>query len=471
MLTRMFRCAVVGAFCVALAATALAQQSSPADAPGGATASAPHLSPSEAYRYATQPYVDARNAPNDLTDADQWALGESVVRAREQCEALKALPLQPPAAASSAPQKNEVAAGQSVVTRTAPSKNYETSILDLGRLCAFGQDLDPARAALVHYLSLPGIKDAKSAHLLLARVFVGLGWYTSAESQMDSLISLFPYDADTHLAIDQTIDGAEAGNATDVVDRLNALQLPYTMEALSAGGVLKGKENQVDAATLAEDAIRCAAAMRNSGKRREAEALIQQVKALTSAPEIAQTASKPEIDNALARYALINRPIRRVYGASLQGELILKSGRTVPVAKPLTGKRTVLIAVSLGAPASADVLAKFMTGLRQAKLRAAVQVVTITSYAATSGVDERSDPVLKALVAFAGSLPADVPLLLVPDTTIKAFAIDAFPAAAIITPAGRIAFLDLMPGTNGSIHQLLQAALPPQLHANRTAQP
>ena len=35
-----------------------------------------------------QPFQDARSAPNDLTEADQWALGLGASRAHEQCEAI-----------------------------------------------------------------------------------------------------------------------------------------------------------------------------------------------------------------------------------------------------------------------------------------------------------------------------------------------------------------------------------------------
>ncbi|MGC2619502.1 MAG: hypothetical protein WA414_10710, partial [Acidobacteriaceae bacterium] len=49
---------------------------------------APTMSPGEAYLYAMQPFNQARSAPNDLSEADEWALGIGVARAKEQCEAL-----------------------------------------------------------------------------------------------------------------------------------------------------------------------------------------------------------------------------------------------------------------------------------------------------------------------------------------------------------------------------------------------
>jgi hypothetical protein len=461
----MLRCAIVVVICFLFASSVVGQQPRPDAVPPAATDnSTPQLSPSEAYKYATQPFYDARSAPNDLTDADQWALGQAIARAQKECEALKNLPLQPPPPDRSAPKVATIPAGKTVVVTSGNvSKEYADSILDVAKLCTFGQDLEPAREALVDYLSLPGIDEAKTAHLLLARVFVGLGWYTSAESQMDSLVSLFPYDGDTHLAIDQTIDASEAGNDADVVARLNNLQLPYTLKALATGGTLKGNENQIDAATFAEDALRCADAMRRAGKIKDAASLVEMVKAPTSVPPIAQTASKPKIDNALARYAMVGQPVRSLLGADgLRGELLLKTGRTLPTVKLLTGRTTVLIAFSLGAPASGDVFTKFAAGLRQAKLQRPIEVVAITSYAATNGVDKKDEAVLKALESFVATLPTDVSVLLVPAAAIQAFAIDAYPAAVVIDRAGRVAFLNLITGTNGSIHQLLQAVLPAQ---------
>ncbi len=446
-----------------LSARRLWQQTSPkiasASRPVGSTE---QLSPSEAYRYAMQPFLNARSAPNDLTDADVWALGQAIIRAQQQCEALTKPSTDSSKSDATASQKSGVAFGGSKQDNipVIPSKEYENNLLALGRLCTFGQDLEPAKNALIEYLGLPGIEDAKSAYLLLTRVFVGLSNFPAAESTMESLVSLFPYDGDIHLAIDQTIDAAEPSDDKGVIERLNSLQLPYTLKALATGGVLKGKENKINAATLVADALRCADAMRNEGKTKDAAALVKKIKTLTSAPAIAQTASKPEIDSAFMRYALVGQPAQHLYGTELRGELITKTGRTIPTTKLLTGKMTVLVAFSLAAPASEDVITKVVTRLRQVHIEKPIQVIAITSYAATNGEDKKSEVVLKALEGFAGALPTGVPLLLVPDATIKAFAIDAYPAGIVINSDGKILFLNLISGTNGSIYRLLRVVQP-----------
>jgi hypothetical protein len=99
---------------------------------------------------------------------------------------------------------------------------------------------------------LPEPKAPEVGRLLLARAFVGLGSIDSAESQMESLVSLFPYDASIHLGIDMVIDAAYASDATDdlaVVPRLDELQLPHIFDALAHGGSLTGNGDSVDAAT------------------------------------------------------------------------------------------------------------------------------------------------------------------------------------------------------------------------------
>src|SRR5690348_9144491 len=77
---------------------------------------APTMSPADAYDYAMQPFTNARSSPNDLTEADQWALGIGVARARESCEALM------------------------------KEKLHGEDLLALGKLCIFGRTSSPHAA-------------------------------------------------------------------------------------------------------------------------------------------------------------------------------------------------------------------------------------------------------------------------------------------------------------------------------------
>jgi hypothetical protein len=403
------------------------------------------LSPTEAYRYAMQPFQDARSAPNDLTEADQWALGLGASRAHEQCEAI------------------------------APTKPQGEDLLAQGKLCVFGQDLGPAEDALVAYLGLPKMADEKTARLLLTRVFVQTNSLSAAESQLDSLTSSFPYDADLHWAIDQVIDAAwaqegvvtrimnQSGQAArevpidvsggDLVMRLNALQLPFILKALETGGMMKTEGSTVSAAVLTRDALRCADGMRKTGKSKNAADLVDQLKTLTAVPAIAQTASKPAIDNAFARYALAGQTAPM---DALHGTLVAKV--PTPAVRRFAGKTTLVVVFSLGSPQFHDAIVKIAGELEKTPPKKPLQVIAVTSYAAMNGADEKTDAVLSALQALQTMLPASVPMMIVPESFLKSFAIDAFPAAIVMDAAGRIAYLDLFPGTAGSIAQVLRAA-------------
>jgi len=390
------------------------------------------MSPGEAYRYSMQPFVDARQAPNDYTDADKWAWRLSIARAKEQCAGL------------------------------APFKEQTEELLALGKLCLLGQDFESARAALIAYLGLPKMASAEEAHVLLARAFLGLKWISSAESQMQSLMSVFPYDADIHLAIDQVIDAAEASNNpmdTAVMDRLNDQQLPFTLKALANGGSLKGADIAVDASTLARDALRCAGALRRIGKPKDAEAIVSQVKAALEAPPIATSASALVIQTALARYAMTGQasPWKTVHGTA-----ILSNGTLVPSSAMFTGRKTVIVVFSLAAPASSDVINKIAAALQQNKQELAVKLIAATSYAANAGEDTQSRAVLETLKAFRPSIPARVPLLIAPENELKVFSIDAYPAAIVIGENGQVQFVDVISGTEGSIHRVLKSLLAPQ---------
>lgn len=240
--------------------------------------SAPAMTPSDAYRYAMQPFNDARGAPDDLTTADKWALGIGIQRANQQCEILKIQKL----------------AGE--------------DLLALGRLCVLGQDFEPARGALVPYVILPDAKSAELGRLLLTKAFLGLQDLSSAESQIESLLSLFPYDASIHLGIDMVVDKAEASDAVDdldVIPRLNDQQLPHILDALAHGGAVPPSNGDaVGPALLVRDALRCADALRRNGKPDDADKILARIKADVAAPSILNSPDDAPIEAALTRYAL-----------------------------------------------------------------------------------------------------------------------------------------------------------------------
>jgi hypothetical protein len=119
-----------------------------------AQASPPALSPSEAYKAALVPFNAAKAQPDDLTDADRFALQDGMALASRDCLAISANP------SAFATNENELIA--------------------LSQLCIFGQQYEPARSTLVAYLGLPTPTQRKLAVVLL---FGGAGArFSRAES-------------------------------------------------------------------------------------------------------------------------------------------------------------------------------------------------------------------------------------------------------------------------------------------------
>jgi hypothetical protein len=410
------------------------------------------MSPTDAYLYAMEPFNNARSAPDDLTDADKWALGIGIAHANEQCEVLKI------------------------------QKFHDEDLLALGKLCIFGRDYEPARQYLINYIALPQPKAPEVGRLLLARAFVGLGSLDSAESQMESLVSLFPYDASIHLGIDMVIDAAYASDATDdlaIVPRLNELQLPHTIDALAHGGSLTGNGDSVDAAMLVRDALRVADTLRRNFKPEDAAKIVDQLRSAIAVPTIINGASYPAIQNALTRYDLFEKPspVREFHGMELtatgqnaarivflydtdpaahrlvQGSVRGSGGHTII---RTLDDRTLVLVFSLAGPASVDTIHKILDHLAQDHVTPGMKVVAVSTFAANIGVDTPTPQLFEALKTFRTTLPAKLPTIIVPGPLLQPFAIDRWPAAILFDGKGRIRWLNTISGSDGSIRQMVR---------------
>lgn len=410
---------------------------------------APALSPADAYVFAMQPFINAHNAPNDLTDADKWALGIAIARGKEQCETLRKQPF------------------------------HGEDLLGLGKLCILGQDFDPARQALVPYVILPEAKAPELGRLLLTKAFLGLQDFSSAESQMESLLTLFPYDASIHIGIDLVVDAASASDAVAdlaVIPRLNQQQLPHILDALAHGGLIPPSNGDtVDAALLVRDALRIADGMRRNSQPDEADKVLAQVAAAASADPLAHSAEAPAIQNALIRYQWFAHPtpIRTFIGNELppvvgtpthrvllydpdpaahQTVLHLKPGATTIRMKD---DRTLVFVFSLAGPACAVAIQQTLAGLAKDHAGADLKIVAVTSFAANLGDDAPNQAALDAIRAFHAELPAALPVFLLPDSELKPFAIDMWPAAILFDGDGQILALETLSGSPGSARQLV----------------
>ena len=166
-------------------------------------------SPTEAYKAALAPFTATKSQANDLTDADKYALGIGIAQASHDCLALS-----------------------SDVSSLAGNAN---ELFGLGQLCIFGQQFEPARAALVDYLALPRPPQREQALVLLVRAFLGLDSPVSAEAQVDSLLRDYTYDASIHSAIDEVIENTEGDRS------LNFLALKHCCVIVCFAFLLSGR--------------------------------------------------------------------------------------------------------------------------------------------------------------------------------------------------------------------------------------
>lgn len=386
------RTAVVFALCIL-----------PSTIPAAAQEAGPQLSPSESLRAAMDPFEQARSQNNDLTEADRLALSLGMARASRDCVALTA-----------APQGFAKDAGQ---------------WLALGRLCVFGQQFEPARAALVNYLAVPAAPEREAALGLLVRAFLGLNEQGSAYAQVLSLLSDFPYDAQTHLAADLVISASECWTSdpdkelNDAARDLCDQQRKATLPLLEQGKALAGKEGEVAASRLYADALRCVALARSRGDKGADEELAQ-LAAIAQQPNWQHTAELALMREALARAEMVGQATPL---GSLHAHQLNANGALLPRTLFLRHGQAVLVAFSLWSPNAGEQIRALA---RSAPPRS---IYAVTSWSANSGGEDAPAPRMKgAMLSWQKSLPIRIPLLIVPDAELREFHADQYPAGIAI---------------------------------------
>jgi hypothetical protein len=340
------------------------------------------LSPTESCKAALAPYTQTRSQANDLTDADKFALGIGIAQAARNCLALSS--------------HVSAVAGDS------------KELLALGELCIFGQQFEPARAALMDYLALPQPPKREQALLLLVRAFLGLKEPDNAEAQVSSLLRDYPYDAPIRAAIDQVIDSMEgAGDyLNDLALKLCATQSAATFSLLRNGKALEGKDDSASAATLFADAVRCAALAHSSSS----PDALKNLAAIAQEPNWAGTADFALMQAALARQQMVGKSVPLT---SLHGYVLGTNG-LVPRAIPLKHGTALLVAFTLWSPSTLEVAHDL------ARLSPRQPIYAITSWHANTGRDDvRSSEVLKGLRSWQLGMPKKVSILIVPDSVLR----------------------------------------------------
>ena len=368
--------------------TAMAQQPTPMQMP-----------PSEELKAATAPFEAARAQPDDLTEADNLALGVGVSRAGHACLALT------PSLPSFVSQPDE--------------------ILALARLCIFGQQFEPARQAAVQYLKRPATPKRETAMLLLVQAFLGLRDPSNAAQQVLSLERDYPYDTQIHYAEDQVLlaEGVMSDQQSDDVLKLCANQSKTSFAVLEQGQDLSGAGASVSPAILVSDAVRCIDMERalHDSSAAATFSRLQQALKLTAWKGTAELAP---MQAAVARTAMVEN---RTPLSSISGKLVRANGPLTSQAVPLSHETSLLVPFTLWAPST-------LSAVRSLPLTASWQATyLITSWSAnTGGADQQTPELLASLRSFAQSLPAHASLLVVPEPVLEQFHADVFPAAIVI---------------------------------------
>ena len=366
------------------------------------------------------PFNQARAQNNDLTDSDRLALSMGMARAARDCAALSA-------------------DSQHLVDQAEQR-------LALGRLCLFGQQFEPARAALVGYLASPAPPERETALILLERAFLGLDEVGSAYAQVLSLVQDYPYDGQIHQAADLTISANEGG-APDPGNEMNkeAMDLCETQRNATLPLLMQGKGlGDVPASALYADALRCVAVARSVGDH-GADETLSKLATIAEEPVWEHTAELALMQQALGRAQMLGKPTPV---AALHGHQVNGVGGVTARVLPLGNGTVILAAFTLWSPSAAERIRALVA------LAPARSVYAVTSWAANTGGQDASSPsVAAALVAWKKTLPAQVPVLIVPNAELQAFHVDQFPAGVAVRE-GRVDSNSVL-GDGGAVRMMV----------------
>ena len=356
------------------------------------------LSPSEAYKAAFAPFQASRTQPDDLTDADRFALQIGIAGASRDCRMLSSS-----ASSLDADQKE---------------------LLALGNLCLFGQEFGPARAALTKYLALPQPPERKRAMVLLVQALLGLNDPGSAELVVRSLLKDFPYDAEIHFAIDQVIDASEglSDGLNKMAFNLCATQNAVTLPLLASGKALEGKEANASASVLFSDVVRCVS-LAKGGDEPSGQEAMHQLAAIAQMQSWQGTADYSPMQASLQRQQMVGTQVPL---GSLHG-FTLTNGKLAPRLIALKRGTVILFPFVLWSPNASEEVS------RLARLAPQQTIYAITSWSANTGRDDiPSNEISTALREWQRNLPVNVHMIIVPNAELGVFHVDSFPAGIVI---------------------------------------
>jgi hypothetical protein len=239
-----------------------------------------------------------------------------------------------------------------------------------------------------------------------------------------SLLHDFPYDAEIHFAIDQVIDASEGLSeglnrmALNLCATQNAVSLPL----LASGKALEGKEATASASVLFNDAVRCASLAKGRDEPSGQE-VMRQLAAIVQMQSWQVTADYSPMQASLKRQQMVGMqiPLRALHGFTLTNRQL------APRAISLSRGTLLLFPFVLWSPSASDEAG------RLARLAPQQTIYAVTSWSANTGRDDvPSNEIRTALREWQRNLPANVHMIIVPNTELNVFHVDSFPAGIVV---------------------------------------
>jgi hypothetical protein len=178
--------------------------------------------------------------------------------------------------------------------------------------------------------------------------------------------------------------------------------------------------------------------------------LLPRLAAIAAQPDWAGMADLAPMQAALARQQMVGTrvPIALLHGNALASHTL------VPHTVPLAHGIVLMMPFTLWSPSATN------TALALAKLKPNQHIYAITSWTANTGQDDApSNEILASLRAWQQGLPPQISMIIVPDSTLRAFHSDTFPAGIAIQD-GVVRFNGVL-SSRGAARLLLQSLTDP----------
>ncbi|HLZ12829.1 MAG TPA: hypothetical protein VKP58_09595 [Candidatus Acidoferrum sp.] len=389
-------------------------------------------SPSSSYLFATQPLRDVRRSPDDLTEAERWALTVAEKRAAGECNRyLESF-----------------------------DKVQGEELFFLGQLCMLGNNPLATRESIRPYLEYSNGQHRKQAIELIAKASVKLGAITSAVQFTEQLLHEFGFDNDADELISYVIDGAEARDVTlslgvSLSERRMAL-IDATI-ATKVSGDKSPADSGISVSRFLADGLTMCDLYRQSAEDQKAQQCLEKSAKLAEGSIQANQEELRAMQRSLARSAMIGIPSPI---PTLDGVALLGGDQTVRTSVSLKTGHIFLFVFSLANPCINSCL-EDLHSILQAANRGTIKLYALTTDELNGVSDSASkQQMMAALRQLHRSLSIPSRILVVPQKELESFRLDSFPS--VIGISGNKVILcepfERSAGTSARLKRIIKSA-------------